>query len=138
MAAVEEALYARLQAVSAVTDLVSTRVYPVKHDTGSMLAYPFITYEILAHGRISAMTDDTGDVESTVRFHCWGKDSGSIGGYKSARDVAAAVRGALQRWDGTSGGVVVKHVFVDGEYDIGDPTPGVYHRAIDVDVRWVE
>lgn len=138
MASIEDALYTRLQAVSAFTDLVSDRVYPDGKDHGDMLDFPYVTYDVLSTERNSAFTDDTGYVESNVRFHVWAKDAASVSGYDKARDVGVAIRNALQRWSGTSAGVTVNHVFIDGEFDIGDPEPGIYHRVLDFDTRWFE
>lgn len=141
MATAEDALSARLRAVSAVTTLLGSnpaRIYPIKHDRGSAPTFPYVTYEQILGQRITAMTADTGDVVSEFRFHIWTKDSETAGGYIQGRDIAVAIRGALKRWGGTSAGVIVKHIFESGEFDIGDETPGVYHRVIDFDVRWSE
>ena len=140
MATAENALYSRLTAVSAVTDLLGTspaRIYPIKHDRGANPVFPFVTYELILGQRIRAMTADTGDVEAAFRFHIWTKDA-ATGGQIQAINIAVAIRGALKRWSGTAAGVEVKHVFEDGEYDVPDPDPGVYHRVIDFDVRWAE
>jgi hypothetical protein len=140
MATAEDALRARLGAVSAVTALLGSplRVYPVKKDQGATPVFPYVTYEQILGQRISAMVADTGDVESEFRFHIWTRTAGAVDGHAQGRDIAVAIRGALKRWEGTSAGVLVKHVFETGEFDIGDDEPGIYHRVIDFDVRWTE
>jgi hypothetical protein len=135
MANIEDALYARLTAVSAVTSLVSTRIYPVKKDTGATVVWPFVTYSTVLSERSRAMVSDTGYVESSVRFHIWTKGASA---FSSGGAISTAIRGALQRWSGTSAGVVVDQVFLDGEFDIEDSEPGVYHRVLDFDARWYE
>ena len=140
MASAEDALYSRLSAVSAVTTLLGSsplRVFPIKHRDGVNPSFPFVTYELILSERIRAMTADTGDVQAVFRFHIWTKDA-ATGGYIQGRNIADAMRTALQRWDGTSAGVEVKHIFDDGEYDVPDPEPKVYHRVLDFDVRWAE
>lgn len=135
---IEAALYTRLQAVSAVTALVSTRVYPAKKDIGANPAFPYVSYEVILSTRVSAMTADTSMVESAVRFHIWSKDAAGANGFDSGLAVFAAMRGALQRWKGTSATVVVDQVFLDGEYEIPEESPGVYHRVMDVLAHWFE
>jgi len=138
MASIEDALYVRLTAVTAVTDLVGLRIYPVKKDTGAKVVWPFVVYATTLSRRVRAMVSDPGYVESSVRFHVWTKDSG---GYDSGVAIAAAIRGALQRWSGTSQTIVVDQVFLDDEYDVdaGETIdPGVFHRVVDFDCRWYE
>lgn len=135
MATLEDAIYARLTAVSAVTDLVSTRIYPVKKDVGSKVTWPFVVYATVAREAVRAMNADPGMSSSLVRFDIWTKDSGA---FDSGIAIAAAIRGALQRWSGTAGTIEVNATFLDGEYDIEDPEPGVFHRVLDFDFRWYE
>lgn len=135
MATLEDAIYARLTAVSAVTDLVSTRIYPVKKDSGVRVTWPYIIYSTVYTEPVRAMVDDTGMFISSVRFDIWSKDSGA---FDSGVAIATAVRGALQRWEGTAGTITVDHVFLDGEFDVQDPEPSVFHRVMDFDFRWFE
>lgn len=132
---IEDALYARLIAVSAVTSLVSTRIYPIKKDTGASAVWPFVTYSTVLSNRSRAMVADNGYVESSIRFHIWTKGASA---FSSGGSISAAIRGALERWSGTSAAVVVDHVFLDGEFDIEDAEPGVFHRVLDFDARWYE
>ena len=137
MPTVEDALYARLQAVSAVTALVSTRIYPVKKDIGPSPVFPYVIYSVTLSQRERAMNSDPGYVSSSVRFHIWTKDA-ATSGFDSGVAIATAIRGALQRYRGTIAGVVVGEIFDDGEYDLEEIEPAVYHRVIDFDVRWHE
>lgn len=135
--AIEEALYSRLQAVTAVTDLVGNRVFPAKKEFGNPL-FPYVTYERISTERHSAMTADTGDATSEWRFHAWAKDASTLSGYDSARNVLTEVRGALQRFEGTVASVIIKAIFVVNEFDIGEDEEGVFHRAIDFSVTNTE
>lgn len=135
MAAIEDAIFARLTAVSAVTSLVSTRIYPVKKDTGPHATWPFVTYSTVYSEPVRAMTNDSGMRASSLRVHVWAKGDGA---FDSGVAIATAIRGALQRWSGTSSGIVVDEIFLDGEFDIEDAEPGVFHRVLDFDARWFE
>lgn len=135
MATIENAIYARLTAVSAVTDLVSTRIYPIKKDTGSKVTWPFVTYSTIRREPVRAMGSDPGMSASLLTLDIWTKDAGA---FDAGVAIAQAITGALQRWSGTAGGIVVDQIFLDGEYDIEDSEPGVYHRVLDFDARWFE
>ena len=134
---IEDALYTRLIAVTALTDLVSTRIFPVK-DQAENPTFPYITYQRLGGERHSAMGADTGDVSSEFTFNVWAKSTGSDNGYDVARDVATEIRGALQRFSGTVAGVEFKETFVVNESDIGEDEENVYHRVIDFEIHHTE
>lgn len=135
--AIEDALYTRLQAVSAVTALVSTRIYPTKTENQNPTS-PYVTYELLRTERTSAMGADTGDVRTEVRFHVWAKDSASAAGYDTAKSVASEIRQALQRYRGTSASTQVQDVFVIDEFTAEDVEPEWSHRLIEFEAIWRE
>ncbi len=130
---IEDALYTRLTAVTALTDLVSTRIFPVK-DQASNPTFPYITYQLLGSETVRAMGVDTGDVISEFTFNIWAKTTASDNGYDLARDVAIEVRGALQAFRGTVAGVEFKDVAVLPEADVGEAEENVYHRVIDFEI----
>ncbi len=134
---IEDALYTRLTAVTDLTDLVSTRIFPVK-DQAANPTFPFVTYQLLGSERIRAMGVDTGDVISEFTFNVWAKTTGSDNGYDLARDVAIEIRGALQRFRGTVDGVEFKEIFLLPESDIGEDKENVYHRVIDFEIHHTE
>lgn len=137
MAEIEDALYTRLQATAAVTNLVSTRIYPGKTENQNPVT-PYVTYEVLRTERQSAMGSDTGDVLSEVRFHVWAKDTSTQSGFDSAKAVSVAMRGSLQRFRGASAAVTVQDVFVIDEFTIEEPEPEWSHRILEVEAHWKE
>lgn len=137
MASIEDALYTRLQAVTGVTDLVSTRIYPAKTENQNPTA-PYVTYEILNTDRVSAFGSDSGDVTSEIRFHVWAQDTSSLSAYDSTRNVALEIRGALQRYRGTSATVAVGDIFIIQEFAAPEPEPTWAHRIIEVRAHWKE
>lgn len=106
----QEAIYSRLTSVQAVSALVSTRVYPRVMPQNVKL--PAIAYQRTDEERFSAMTGDIGIVRATLEVSCWGTT------FSSARDVAAAVRGALQRYRGTVQSVEILDGYVTGVEDL--------------------
>ena len=135
--AIEDALYTRLQAVAAVTALVAARVYPSKTENQNPTS-PYITYELLRTERETAMGSDPGDVRSDIRYHIWAQDTSSLAGFDSAKAVALEVRGALQRYRGTSSGTIVQDVFLLDEFTSEEPDPGWSHRIIEFEAIWRE
>ena len=112
---VGKAIYARLVAHAGTTALVGTRVYPLRLPQGP--TYPAIRYQVISAPREHAMGADTGTVHARVQVDCWATT------YAGAKALAAQVILALSRWGGTSGGVVVEHVFLENEIDRFEPDP---------------
>ena len=65
---IEDVIYSRLQATSAVTDLVSTRVYPVRRPADASL--PLIVFDRMSELVPLAMVSDPGNVIARFRFSC--------------------------------------------------------------------
>lgn len=101
-----QAVCSRLEAVTAVTDLVGTRIYPVVLTQGT--AYPAIRLATVDQPRNSMIGGDTGSlVWPRIQIDSYGET------YASAASVAAAVRGALKRQAWTQDSVEV----LDGMLD---------------------
>jgi|TARA_R110000744_G_scaffold41630_1_gene94516 hypothetical protein len=84
---IEDVIYSRLQAISGVTNLVSTRVYPVRRPADAAL--PLIVYEMISEVSPPAMSADPGIVMSRFRFSCQADTP------ENARAVAAQVKSAI-------------------------------------------
>lgn len=108
----EEALYYQLANTSGITDLTSTRIYPVKMPQN--VTYPAITFQLVSGvGRIHTMNSDTGN-PAAPRFQVssWGST------LSSTKAVANAVQTALQDVSGVmggGGGVTVQRIFTESE-----------------------
>lgn len=136
MPAIEDALYARLQAVGSFTALAGSRVYPEK--AAQNPSSPYVTYEVLRSERATAMGSDPGNVTTEVRFHIWAQTTASVLAFDSARAVAAAMRSALQRWRGTLASTVVEDVFFLDEFTVEEVEPGRSHRIVEFRAHWKE
>lgn len=102
-------MYARLQAVTAVTDLVGTRVVPAPLEQDS--AFPAVVYQRISAAREHAMGSDPGLAMPRVQIDSWAQT------YKAAVELAAEVRGALSRFRGTVTGVEILDAFLENERD---------------------
>lgn len=110
MAVAEQAIVARLEAVSGVTDLASTRIYPVKLPQSATLEA--ITYQRVSTRRGHLMGTDDGIAYTRVQVTSWAET------YSEAKALAEAVRVALQRFSGTVGGLEVLDVMAEAELDL--------------------
>lgn len=102
-----EAVYARLAAVTGVTDLVGTRIYGGQAPQNPTA--PYVVYQEISQHRPSAMGADVGKVRARVQV-----DSRAVT-YKGAKQLANAVQVALQRYSGTSASIEVSAVFLDDD-----------------------
>lgn len=127
MADVTTAIYTRLQAVAAVTSLVSARVYP--RIAPQNPTKPYVTFQkIGGEAPAPAMGASAGLRSQLVQFDAWAET------YLGGHAVMEAVRGALERYSGTHGGVELHHIFVEREPtdDFEDEaTPNLHHASMD-------
>ena len=84
---IEDVSYSRIQATSAVTDLVSTRVYPIRRPADAAL--PLIVYERMSEYCPPAMAADPGNVIARYRFSCQADTP------ENARNVAAKLKACI-------------------------------------------
>ena len=130
---IEEALVAQLRATAAVVAKVATRIYPAKAPQQPTL--PCLVY--LREGTNREHTQDGGSGLGVVRFtiDCLGRT------YAEAREVAHAVREALEGsrgvWGGV-GGVQVDGCFIEDEADDYIDELALYVVGLDVRVMHVE
>lgn len=106
------ALYAKLSGTTAVTDLISTRVYPDVAPEGAI--YPFVTFQQVSDGNL--------DARPLVGAATYFRTLQQIDIYARLRSeadaVANAIRGALDGATGqTWGGVAIKAALFDQQID---------------------
>jgi len=134
---IEAAAYAKLQTVTAVTDLVSTRIYP--NHAPQAATMPYIVYNRISQQRIRHMTATAALRETRIQYDCIADDP------MEARNVADALIAALDHTSGTwdSGGAnqaSISHAYVDNNFaDFDQPQDksdvGTYRAVVDV-VIW--
>lgn len=101
-----KAIYGRLQAVSAVTTLVSTRIHPDYAPQDA--TYPFLIYKII--GNLPSDTKEGVSRLDTVQVSIETYAST----YDSANTIAEAVRTALDRYSGTIEAIVIDSIRFSG------------------------
>ena len=105
-----KAIYKLLTSATAVTALVSTRIYPDMATQDA--AYPFIVYS-----HENTTPTDTKDGASPMdadnfQIQVFAKS------YSVAQDIAAKVRTALDRFKGTSEGVNISQIIFENQQSI--------------------
>ena len=130
MPVIEQGIVARLAGSTAVTSLAGTRIYPNKLPQEPKL--PALTYDLISSVRESVMSADSGDVHARVQVTAWANT------YAAASNLNEGVRAAVQRWSGTSTGVVIQEIFIENEFSFHDEITGTYAHQSDLIVHYEE
>jgi hypothetical protein len=131
MASIEAALYDKLSKASAVTALVSTRIYPV-------LAAQSVTGDYITYGKVSGQPHHTMQAPAGLR---WARFSfyGHAGTYANAKAITDAVLATLDGLAETVAGVQIGACLSQEEMDLEfDDTARLYTRAVDFLIHYAE
>lgn len=110
---IHAAVYSILTADTGVTDLVSTRIYPIiAPESASM---PYITVQRIDSQHEHFMLGSSGMTRQRVQIDCW-SDS-----MLSASNVAEAVRESLDSYRGTVGSLDIRRASLESEDDEYEP-----------------
>ena len=135
MADIEQAVYSRLTSVTAVSTMVSGRVYPTLIADSSTIT-PYIVYTRTSGEHVKSTAGMTGLAEANFDILC--VTSGSSA-YKDAKTLRDRVRVALDGYRGTTGGVAVRGVFIDDDLDEPNFAVGVdqqRRQAVGLQTKW--
>jgi hypothetical protein len=105
----EAFLYARLTSQTAVSSLISTRVYPLIAPMGTPL--PLVVYQRTAVERPQSLAGNVGNPVVTLQLTTYGTS------YTSVKSIARAVRLAVDGWTGTTAGVTIQRSTLQTEAD---------------------
>jgi len=123
---VEKAINARLLAVSGVTTLVDTRIYPEL--APQKAALPYVVYTRVDSEHLMTKDNAAGLANARIQINSVAAT------YLKAKQLAEQVRLALQGWAGTGNGVTVKVILPGNEFDspvmAGDATDETRKRVI--------
>lgn len=124
-ATIEEAVVARLLAVSGVTALAAARIGPPPLEQNATL--PAIVCQRISGNRTAALDGPTGKGEARIQVTCWAST------YPAAVALGDQARIALDGYRGTltvAGGetLAVQGIFVEGPEDMPEPSPGLQER----------
>jgi hypothetical protein len=105
----EEGLNTHLLADGTVTGLVGTRIYPLQAPQDADL--PALVYQRISGPRDQTQSGPSGLVEARMQLTYLGAT------YSEAKSVAEAVRGSIDGFSGTMGGIAVNACQLDNEID---------------------
>jgi len=131
----EAVLRTALVGTTAVTSLVSSRIYPVLAPASAAL--PFVTWRRSGIDREQTLGGPMGMPRVSVEYSIYGTT------YEEARQVADAMRRVLDGYGGTSDNTEVKQASLEDESDdfvqlAGADLPPVYQVTQRYDVWWTE
>jgi len=131
----EAVLRTALVGTTAVTSLVSTRIYPVLAPASASL--PFVTWRRSGIQREQTLGGPMGMPRVSVEYSIYGTT------YEEARQVADAMRLVLDGYGGTSNNTEVKQTSLEDESDdfvqlAGADLPPVYQVTQRYDCWWSE
>ena len=93
---IDEALFTHITSNAAVGALVTKRVYPVAMPQKP--TYPAVVFTFVSGVALESIEGSSNLTTSRVQLDCWSTD------YSQAKDLARAVRTALQGFRGVMGG----------------------------------
>ena len=131
----EAVLRSAMVGTTAVTSLVSLRIYPVLAPASAAL--PFVTWRRSGIDREQTLGGPMGMPRVSVEYSIYGTT------YEEARQVADAMRRVLDGYGGTSDNTEVKQASLEDESDdfvqlAGADLPPVYQVTQRYDVWWSE
>lgn len=123
----EQAIYNILSNTTAITDIVSTRIYPSTIPQGEIL--PAVTFQ-----RITNSPEDSKDGVSTldvitVDVDSFGKTLSEL------KTLTEAIRTALDRFSGTRVGIVIDSIRFVTDRDVYEQSKEVYHINQEFSIR---
>ena len=132
---IQKAIYSLLINNGDITDLVSTRIYPMVRDQKDGL--PAITYQVIGGVRRYTFDGPMGMVAGRVQINCFAST------LLAAAELAAAVRGVLDGYQGSPESVRLESIFFEDQGDLpviaaGNEEQNVYAQTLDFQVTYKE
>lgn len=112
MSSIDESLVTILQASTAVTALAGQRIYPLR--ALQTAQRPLVIYQRISATREHSHDGPSGLARPRFQFRCVANS------FSQARGLADAVRGALDGYQGTVGGVRIDAIVFQNELDTDD------------------
>jgi len=130
---IEEGIYYHLANTIAVSNIVGTRIYPLKLPQNPTL--PALTFQLITPMSIIAHDGKSGTAQSRYQITGFADDPDSV------RDLMEKVRICMDGYKGTIGGadtIVVQAMLPEGGYENHDPITNRYMRARDYMIWYAE
>ena len=118
-------LYTYLQTQSGLTDLVDTRMYPVK--LPQKPAMPALVIQKIARPREYSHSGDSNLANPTYQIRCWATT------HEAAVALQVQVEAALSAFSGTMGTETVYSAMIDNVIDDFETETGLVSQIVDVE-----
>lgn len=119
MTSIHGAIVALLVADTAVSALVSSRIYPVHMPLN-------VTYPAISIHEISGNEDHvTGHKHTRYQVSCWSTS------FSQVQSMKEAVIDCLQRYKGVASGNKIKQISFEGSMDLYEEETKIYHIPLD-------
>lgn len=132
----EAATYTVLSGDAGVSALVASRIYPVRAPQDA--TFPYVTFQLVSEAdRLQSLAHAiSGLVAKRMQVDCFSET------YAECKSLADAVRLALDRYNGTSGGDTIQGSHLESQFDDFEPVQGgaekdVYRIIMDF-VMWLQ
>ena len=132
---IEKAIYSLLASNVTLTDLVSTRIYPMIRDQEAGL--PAVTYQIISAPRLHSFTGPIGMSQTRVQINCFAADP------LEAANISEIIRKAYDGLQGSPADVRIEAMLIEDISDLPVIVPeneqmNVYAKTMDFIVTYKE
>lgn len=124
---VGKAIYNILTNTSAVTDIVGVKIYPEIAPQNE--AQPYLVYSVVGNSPTDTKEDNGNVDEAAIEVYCFNTT------YSTAIDLGVAVRAALERKNGTFGGVEIQSINYTNEQMDVNPERKIWVAIQDYKIR---
>lgn len=118
-------LFTYLQTISALTTLVSTRMYPLRLPQKPTL--PALVIQKIARPRVYSHSGDSNLANPTYQISCWAET------HEGAVALEVQLETALTGFSGTMGAETVYAAFIANVLDDFEPDTALYRQIVDVE-----
>jgi len=127
MADAGEIIYSLLKGSSAVTNIVSLRIYPnvIPASVQNKLTLPAIMFQKLADTQWHVMGADDTPLKVSYTVHCYATS------FSDGVNLRDAVISTLKDYSGTVSGTQVQRIFYENSYDLYDSETGLHDLVAD-------
>jgi|OM-RGC.v1.026677641 Protein of unknown function (DUF3168). len=129
---IEADIYNRLSTHTALTAVVSTRIYFGQRPQNDPL--PAVTFMQVSSVREYTMGTGSALVRDRWQVSCWANDQ------TQAAQISEIIRARLNRWRGTAT-VTVEATYLQNTFDDlsgADSEERIHHRALDFEINYLE
>lgn len=113
MATLDEAIFSMLTGAVAVTNIVGTRIYPIRAPDNPI--FPMVTYQRVSNIKEHHLTRETATFTDTIfQIDCWVEERTKL---SVLRTLASAIRTVLDDFRGITSGVDIQGILSDNEFD---------------------